>query len=211
MRAFRKHSHRRRAPTFWIRGCVDNQMAVGSAHTSQNCDDQPVLAVDELAPGNPEFSVEDRKYTVKRIRIVGTMFYSFTPLNNPHMVQAWAVAVKLDIGMLPQLLLGPAVNLGDILNGGAPKNPSAMDVLGVWKFCWDTYDGLSNASPGIPEHSEKFDMDIHVARRLDANECLALLWGMDEQPPGASLPSASGFQMSWEYIRSTLYSESRKR
>lgn len=210
MKRFRRHKARR--PVFWIRDCFDNSMAVGFPHTSQACHSQIVISADEIAPGNPEFSAEDRDYTVRRIRCAGTFRVALAALSSPRTLHWWCVAVKIDIGLLTPLVTAATVTLQNILNGGATLSPNAMDVLGVWRWSWSSGENLSasNANFAI-QHAETFDIDLAVSRRLDSNECISLLWGTDELPVGSALPSAAGWSVTWQAIRSTLYSESVRR
>jgi len=85
VKRFRRHSRRPRRPVFWIRACFENSMLVQAAHTSVSCDQQPVLSIDEIAPGNPEFSGEDRKYTVRDIRLEGQIQMTTNALSTGHM------------------------------------------------------------------------------------------------------------------------------
>lgn len=184
-------------------------MLVQAAHTSVSCDQQPVLSIDEIAPGNPEFSGEDRKYTVRDIRLEGQIQMTTNALSTGHMFHMWALVVKMNIGLINGI---GGAKFGDLISGGGPVSPNSMDVVAHKRWAWDTAQDLSssNANFGF-QHAFDVTWDIRVARRLDAEDCIAILWGMDEMPITQSLPSATNFSANWLFTRSVLYAESPRR
>lgn len=215
---FRRHSSRRRfrRPTFWVRSCFQNSALVAAAHTSAGCDDWPVISIDELAPGNPEFGGEDRKYTVRRVRVVGQIDWSVSGISSVRGFTLVCVVVQCDIALIGPLIGPPSgVQLGNVLLGGSVQAPSAMDVLQIHTWGFNTgqgiSDSLSNGSIVSGSFNHHADIDVQVARRLESSECIAALWFLDENEAGRALPSASSFQASWTMIKSALYSESPKR
>ena len=208
---FRRHSRRSRRPTFWDRACFTNNVAVAASHTSLPCSTTPVLAIDEMAPGNPEFTQEDRRYTVRRIRVEGSMVWTMTALSGPHHLWAWAVTAVVDIGHL-NIIVTSGVDLDSLLNGGSTTWPTSADILNVQTFEWSTGNGLSGSNGTfLVSQSQHWSLDVKVARRLQSAQCIATFWGTEEIQSGISLPSASGWGLRWNGIRSVLYSETGKR
>jgi len=183
---------------------------VSASHTSSACDNWPVLAIDELAAGNPEFGAEDRKYSVRRIRLLGNIRWSISSLVVPHLCSLSAFVVKTEVGFLAALANQP-LQYGEVLSGGGLVSPNAMDVLASYNWAFDSSEGGNSGGTQATQGKDPIDLDIKVARRLEASECIAMCWFLDETPAGISLPSASDFRAQWFIQRSVLYSESPKR
>lgn len=212
MKRFRRHK-RSRAPTFWLRNCRTNLLIVSASHTSVGCDSWPVLALDELAIGNPDFGAEDKMFTTRRIRLTGGFTWT-TNLTGSTIAREWqiyCVLAKCAIGQLGTFGSGVPLTLGGVLNGGDVQSPNAMDVLGVHSWMWSTAEYMRGDAPVAVSTVRPFDIDVKASRRLDASECIAAFWFMDQIPAGTSLPSAASFSVITEFVTSTLYSPSPRR
>lgn len=203
---FRRRSRgvvRRREPTFWVRGCSSATFGQAAAYTSPDCGDSRILAVDELMVGNPDFGSEDKRYTEVGLRIEPTLFVEASSLSGTDMaLWLWGIAVKCDIGMLAALLTN-AAKLSEILFGQSATVPNAMDVLGIWTWTWNNQEPTFGGFSG--HFSGPTSLSIRAKRKLEASECIAMLWGCDMMPSGATLPSATHFTVNQRLIVSRLY------
>ena len=185
-------------------------MQVAAAHTSQSCDNWPLLAVDELAPGNPLFSTQEKGYSARAVRLSGGLEFFNSSLVAVHNFLVRAIAVKCDIGLLTPFAAAP-IKHSDVLSGGSATSPAPLDVVSIQSWVYTNSQGGNGGGVQGTSGIQPIDWTIKVARRLDADECLALLWFMDEIPPAVSLPSASSYTAHWNFTRSVLYSETPKK
>lgn len=206
MRSFRRRS-RSKEPLFWVRNVFSNTLTIGGGVGTTHMQSSTVQNVDQLAVGAVTFSGIDESYTARRIRWPVFMSLTQTSMATAHRVIPWICLVKTSTSALTNLV---GESLLSIMQGGSTNIPSALDVMAFEGWNWETNAGTTD--PGFvfgPEFRLWNQFDVKVARRLQADECVAALSGIANID--GPTPAGSSIQVSIDWVVSTLYSRALRR
>lgn len=206
MRTFRRRSRARaKEPVFWFRHCFAPEVSLATGSPA-GCDQATVQNVDQLATGGITFTGFDEEYTCRRIRFAMCQNADVSSLSTDHQWNVILMIVKTSTTALAPLV-GQLFH--DVMTGGSAAIPAAMDVLAIKQFSYVSFAG-SRVVQNMNQDAGDGTWDIKVARRLDADESIALLSG-GYTLLGDSFPSASGSKNTFNIISSILYSRTLRR
>lgn len=202
---FRRRSGRSREPLFWTRSLFSQTVVVDVAFNGNPIQNTVVQNVDQLAVGGVTFSGIDERYTARRVLWPHVTNLTAGATSGDRAVICWWVVVKTSTSALAALIGQP---LTDILAGGGVTIPAAMDVLSYHMQEWITVASSHGFVTGT-QVNEPMDYDL-VARRLEADECLALLTG-GALSAGETFAAGGSSTFHNTYEISTLYSRTMRK
>lgn len=198
---------RTREPLFWTRNLFDIVVSMDAvASNGIVMADSLVQNVDQLAVGGVTFSGIDERFTARRVLYPHLVVLTASSNGGDVGVMFWEAIVKTSSTALTALI---GQKLIDVLAGGAPAIPAAMDLLDFRMQSWVTAAGGHGFVTGTQVNRPE-DYDT-VARRLEADECIALLTGA-ALVVGETFAAGASATFRVQYEVSALYSRTlRKR
>lgn len=202
---FRRSSRKAREPLFWVRNVFTNTLNITNAQNTATIGDSVVQNVDQVAIGGVTFSGIDERYTARRVIVEKTSNCNAAAGSGDRAIIPWWCFVKTSSTALVQLINQP---LRDILQGGGFVIPGAMDVLAYGMETWisvaSSHGFVTSTQVNQPPY---FDM---TARRLESDECVAMLTGM-VFALGETLAVGGSISVNTTYEVSALYSRTLRR